>query len=424
MSQKQQVYLYDEYYLPYAYRSFGRHQVDFQERVNMERMRKERLEKFRAQMSQAGVSVMLLLAPHNMRYTVAYTHLTYAVGNAYVLLPLEGDPIVFGHTCSALQDRRNMPWLKPENVRFYMIAAIGSMVSGNPPFDQALSERFGQQMKGALKEMKLDKEVLALDIPDPRAQAALERVGIRTSVRPDIALKAQEIKTQDEIECFRICASICDIAHYELAKYAEPGKSELELAGYMNFRGMAYGCEPVPNSFVASGQFSHPNYRYSTDRILRPGDIFVADTIQFSWNGYKSCCYRTYSVVTPPSQAARDAMKRMIDAVDEALSQCKPGNTTADMMKNFPEWGEPPGHGGGNAMHGLGLVNYGPPWGLNPFSLQYPQVLKEGHVFAIEPEMGIGDGQGVRLEEMVVVTKTGCEVLNHAPCEIVTVPLR
>jgi Xaa-Pro aminopeptidase len=56
--------------------------------------------------------------------------------------------------------------------------------------------------------------------------------------------------------------------------------------------------------------------------------------------------------------------------------------------------------------------------------LEHPYPIKEGQVFAIETETGIGDGQGVRIEEMVVVTKTGYEVLTKAPLEIITVPLR
>lgn len=77
--------------------------------------------------------------------------------------------------------------------------------------------------------------------------------------------------------------------------------------------------------------------------------------------------------------------------------------------------------GGG---HGLGILNYGPPNLGVETALKHPEEIKEGMVLAIEPYIGIGDGQGLKLEEMVVVTKDGYEVLTHAPLEIITCPLR
>lgn len=427
VQERDESLLYNENFPKYSGRVFGFQQAVNQERINMDRMRKERLEKARAEMRKASVSVMLLLNDNNMEYTTGYKWLGYSPGGAYILLPLEGDPIIFGHSISALHDRRQMPWIKPENVRFFINLAVGGELgwqSNDPATEKTLQANFGKQIKDALKEMKLDKEVVTFDMHDALGQDAMEQVGVKMAVRKDILIKAQEIKTEDEINCFRATACIVDIAHYEVSKFAEPGKSECEIAGYMNYIAMKYGSDPVPNSFVSSGQHSHPNYRTTTDKFLRPGDIFFCDTIQFSWNGYKSCCYRNYSVVRPPSQAAKDAAKRMVDIIYAALSECKPGKTTADMMKHWPKRVNYPGPAAGNVMHGLGIQNYGPPVGMNPLSLEHPYPIKEGQVFAIETETGIGDGQGVRIEEMVVVTKTGYEVLTKAPLEIITVPLR
>jgi Xaa-Pro aminopeptidase len=413
--------LYNDTYPMYKARSFGLLMSDTAEKINMERMRRERLDRARRHMKEAGISVMLLLRNENMRYTTSYSWLGYTTGGAYVLLPVEGEPIVFAHLMTAtIHDRRQMTWIKPENMRAARLVLDKRSLLDEAAFEAGASE-FAKQIKGALKEMGAAKEVLTVDTYHDYIPA-LEKEGIRTAVDGEVLSRAQVIKTPDEIECLRAVATIADLVHYELAKYAEPGKTERELSGYMDFMAMKYGSDSTPDSFVSSGQYTQPNYRHFTDKMLKVGDLFIADVIQASFCGYKSCCYRTYSCVTPPSQEAKDAMKEMVDIVYAALSECKPGNTVVDMMKHWPR-DEEFMHGG-NAMHGLGLVNYGPPWG-GRFFYEFPQVLEEGMAFAIEPERGIvGEGQGVRLEEMVVVTKDGCEVLTHAPLEIITCPLR
>ncbi|MFC2022271.1 M24 family metallopeptidase [Chloroflexota bacterium] len=419
---KKEVIVYNETFPVYERRSFGLQMTDSQERINMERMRRERLERARSHMKEAGITVMLLLEDTNMRYTVGLSWLGYTTGGAYVLLPLEGEPIVFPHG-APLQDRREggMTWIKKENIKRQVRGPSRRTKLLNPAAFEFEASQFAQQIKRSLERMRLAKEVLTLDTHSDIIPA-LEKEGIRTAVDDEVLVRAQVIKTQDEIACFRQLGALVDLVHYELAKYAEPGKTELELAGYMNFIAMKHGAEPRPNCLVVSGNNTHPNHFMSTDRTLRHGDIFYADTIQISWCGYKSCCYRDYSCVTPPTQAAKDAMKELVDLTYAALSDCKPGNTTADMMRHWAK------HefmrilvGGG---HGLGILNYGPPNLGVETAIKFPEEIKEGMVFAIEPFQGIGDGQGVKLEEMVVVTKTGYEVLTHAPLEIVTCPLR
>lgn len=85
--QSGEIKLYDEDYQKYDRRIFGFQMTDIHERINMDRMRRERLERARRHMREAGISVMLLLRNENMRYTTSYAWHAYRNGGAYVLLP-------------------------------------------------------------------------------------------------------------------------------------------------------------------------------------------------------------------------------------------------------------------------------------------------------------------------------------------------
>jgi Xaa-Pro aminopeptidase len=420
--------LYNEVYPKYAGRSFGRQMCDWQERIDMNRMRRERAKRLRDCMKEAGVAGMLLLDPRHMKYAVGLNLRGFTTGLAYVLFPLEGEPIVYGHGTPAIQDRRDLAWLKPENVRYSIPAAVGAMALGlytDPAAREYQLKKMGAQVKSGLAELKLGKEVLALDIGDAGVLSILERLGVKTSVRPEILVKSLEIKTQDEIECVRMVAAICDMGHYEVARYARPGLTESELGGYGLYMAAKLGAEPGGIVGPMGGQYTWPLFRSATDRQFRPGDIILIEFF-ITWNGYGSCYYRTHSIMTKPSQAARDAYKRISDWLYSALSECKAGKTTADMLKHFPDekkiWGLDPDYTwGDNLMHGIGLTMYGPPHATRAWAFEHPYELKEGHTFAIETQDGVGDGQGVRLEEMIVVTKTGYEVLSRYPAEEIDV---
>jgi Xaa-Pro aminopeptidase len=410
--------LYNEDFPLYEGRSFPTQVSDLWQFIDVARMRKERLARARKCMKEAGASLMLLLRHENRQYTTGYTTQMKEQGDGYVILPMEGDLRVFCWLLAWMQLRRHVTWIKPEHILPLPGRVVDSKAQiANPPLWGYLGNQFAKTIKNTLEEMGMAKEVLTLDYGDPDLIEVLKNGGIKFDVKPEIMIKAQEIKTQDEIECIRVAATIDELAHYELAKFAEPGKTEAELAGWMNYIAMKNGAEPWPKCYVTSGQFTHPINPWPSTKMLRIGDLFYADTIAISWNGYKTCMYRNYSCVTPPSQRAKDVMKKANDCMDAMISEVKPGATTADVWKHFPpEW-----KGGG--MHGIGLKNYGPPSSGYPLSFQYPYELKEGHVFAIESlSINVGDGQGLKTEDMVVVTKTGHEILTRLAREIVTTP--
>ncbi|MGH2373527.1 MAG: M24 family metallopeptidase, partial [bacterium] len=170
-----------------------------------------------------------------------------------------------------------------------------------------------------------------------------------------------------------------------------------------------------------SGERCSPHPHVYTDRVLRPGDPAYFDILH-SYMGYRTCYYRSF-VVGSASQAQVDAYKRCRDYLDAALTLIKPGVTTADVVKVWPkaeEFGFPSEEAAFALQygHGVGLSIWEKPIFSRLVSLDYPEVIEEGMVFALETFWPAADGwSAARIEEQLVVTKTGCEIITRFPAE-------
>jgi Xaa-Pro aminopeptidase len=200
-----------------------------------------------------------------------------------------------------------------------------------------------------------------------------------------------------------------------------PGVRENECVGVVSKILYDLGSEHVEGVNAISGERCSPHPHVYTDRVLRPGDPAFFDILH-SHNGYRTCYYRTFAVGSA-SPAMVDAYKRCRDYMDAAISIVKPGITTADVVKLWPK-AEEFGFANEEAAfalqygHGVGLSIWEKPIFSRLVSLDHPEVIEEGMVFALETYWPASDGwSAARLEEELVVTKDGCEVITRFPSE-------
>ena len=170
-----------------------------------------------------------------------------------------------------------------------------------------------------------------------------------------------------------------------------------------------------------SGERCAPHPHVYSDRILRPGDPAFFDILH-SYNGYRTCYYRTFAVGSA-SAAQRDAYTRAREYMDAAIALVRPGATTADIVAVWPK-AEEFGFANEEAAfalqygHGVGLSIWEKPIFSRLVSFDHPEILEEGMVFALETYWPAADGWGAaRIEEELVVTATGCEVITKFPAE-------
>jgi Xaa-Pro aminopeptidase len=201
---------------------------------------------------------------------------------------------------------------------------------------------------------------------------------------------------------------------------AQAGVTERAVAGVLEAAMRDAGYERLAfDTIVGSGPNSAlPHYR-AGDRILSRGDLVVLD-FGGVLDGY--CCDLTRTVsVGPPSAEARRVHEAVREAQQAAIAAVRPGVTATAVdaaARNVLEHhglGEVFGHGTG---HGLGLDVHEEPRITRPRP-DVPDVpLEQGMVFTIEPGAYLPGWGGVRIEDDVLVTDNGCEVLTDVPRDL------
>jgi Xaa-Pro aminopeptidase len=222
--------------------------------------------------------------------------------------------------------------------------------------------------------------------------------------------------------------AIGDAAHWECMKFLKPGLTENKVTAHiMEFLYSIPGMEDVEDVIVSSGLNTWPNWRNFSDRIIKPGDIVFMDLAALTWNGYKSCYYRTYCVGKEPTQEQKDYYATALKWLYDSIKAVKVGTTTREIAMQWPSakeaWGyEEEDQAAANLWgHGLGLAQYDPPVISRIWSLDHPVEIKEGMVFALETQHGKTHQWGVRIEEMLIVHKDRIEIISNFPVEQITV---
>jgi len=250
---------------------------------------------------------------------------------------------------------------------------------------------------------------------------ALQKEGIQVVDGQQVFMEARRIKTGDEIRLLTQAASMVDAAYENLYDFLRPGVRENETVGLVAKTLYDLGSEYVEGVNAISGERCSPHPHVFSDRLIRPGDPAFFDILH-SFNGYRTCYYRTFAVGSA-SQAQKDAYTRAREYMDRAIALVKPGATTADVVAVWPkaeEFGFPNEEAAFALQygHGVGLSIWEKPIFSRLTSFDHPEVLEEGMVFALETYWPAADGWGAaRIEEEVVVTATGCEVITKFPAE-------
>ena len=392
--------------------------VDWEERWNADRLRAYRSQRARSALDASEVGAILLFDFNNIRY-VTSTHIGEWARDKmtrYALLTRGGTPHIWDFGSAAKHHRLNCPWLAQENIHAGMVGLRGAVAP-----DAGLFRAAARQICEILKAEGVADMPLGVDIVEPPMLAALADEGLTVRDAQQVMLDAREVKSVDEIILLNTACAMVDGAYQLISEQLKPGIRESELVANVTKFLFDLGSEHVDNINAVSGERCSPHPHVFSDRIIRPGDQAFFDIIQ-TYVGYKTCYYRTF-VVGKANDAQRDAYKRAREWIDKSIELMRPGITTDQVAKVWPKAQE---FGFDNEMecfglqfgHSVGLFLHERPIISRLNSLEHPVELKEGMVIALETYCPAKDGvSAARIEEEVVITATGPQVITRFPAD-------
>jgi Xaa-Pro aminopeptidase len=396
----------------------GHMAVDYEERVDFERLRQYRLARARAALQASECGALLLFDFYNIRYTTQ-TWIGGALGDKmtrYALLARDGEPMLWDFGSAARHHRLYSPWLDPENCHAGMLGLRGAIAPS-----AGLMESAVRQIKQLLVDAGLADAPVGVDIVEPAFLFEMQRQGLQVVDAQQLMLDARVIKSPDEITLLTQAAAMVDGVYQDIVEALKPGIRENEIVALANKRLYEMGSDQVEAINAVSGERCNPHPHNFSDRLIRPGDQAFFDIIH-SFNGYRTCYYRTFSVGSATA-SQRDAYTKARQWMDAAIEAVKPGAGTDEIAAVWPRaqdfgfatemdaFGLQFGHGLGLGLHERPIISR-----LN--SMTEPVELRAGMVFALETYCPASDGfSAARIEEEVVVTDDGPRILTLFPAQ-------
>jgi len=392
--------------------------VDWEERVNFDRLRDYRVDRVRRQLENSDLGAILLFETSNIRYLTS-THIGYWAfnkGERYALLTRSGEPRIWDFGSAAKAHRLQHPYMDPDH-----------SIGGNTGLQGAiapaagLQRRAAQEIASVLREEGAADMPLGVDMAETSVFLALQDAGITVRDGQQVMMLAREIKSEDEIMLLTQACAMVDGVYQDIYEALKPGIRESDIVALAHKRLFEMGSEFVEAVNSIAGERCSPHPHVFSDRLIRPGDTAYFDIIHV-YNGYRTCYYRTFAVGRA-TQAQRDAYQQAREWMDAAIQLVKPGVSTDEIARVWPkaeDFGFPSemeafglqfGHGIGVGLHERPIISR-----LN--SLDDPIELREGMLFALETYAPAADGRSAaRIEEEIVCTAEGPEIITLFPAE-------
>lgn len=381
--------------------------------VNHARLRGDRLAKMQREMAARDLAAILLVNPVNVRYAtgVAVMDIWTAINLArYALVPVHGEPQLFEYAKSLFIAREVWPTARAAKAWQFRFSQHEA---------DRRSAEWAAELKDLLKGWGLAGGKIGFDQLDWYGVRALEAAGLTLADADEVVVASKLIKSSDEIELLRRSCTVAEESLREMEKAIRPGISENELLGVFTGKMLALGGEHCSTRLLVAGQKTNPWFNEAGENRVQPGDAIGIDTDMTGPEGYLCDISRTFLCGDKADAEQREAYRIAYDFIQATIDLCRPGVSFEDIVRQAPKVPEAYHAQAYSCMiHGSGYDDEPP---FLPFGWVKNALIPRGHVqpnmsLSIEFYAGkVGGRSGVKLEEQILVTETGPELLAHYP---------
>ena len=381
-------------------------------------IRAYRAERIRRELRLQDREAVLVVDPINLRYATGTRNMqVWTMHNVvrYALVFADGATVLFDlatgrHLSAGLESVSDVRASIPFD---YML------VAGNAG---SMARRWAAQIHETLREHGYAADTLAVDRADTLMVRSLEALGVRVVDGKSVLEHARAIKSAEEIRAFRTSLATCEQSVRSLHEYAVPGVKESEAFGHLVGQSLARGGEYPETRLLACGPRTNPWFQESSDRVMRPGELLSFDTDLIGPMGFYNDISRSWVIGERRPTSVQATLLDISSAqIAHNIDLLRPGMSFVEYAsKTFrlPDAYLPNRYA--DLVHGCGLgVEY-------PFVL-YPEDAGDGMydgrfeanmIVCVESYVGALDGpEGVKLEQRVLITDEGPEVLSALPLD-------
>lgn len=386
--------------------------------IDLPAVRRYRLGRVRAEMARRDIAAVILSDPVNIRYATGTRNMqVFSMRNApsrYLLLTADRS-ILFEFTgCLHLGEGfETVDELRP--------ARTASFVAAGPRIASRERE-WAAEMTDLIRELVGSGATLGLERLNAGAALALAEQGLRIVDAQEPVEMARAVKSAEEMKCVIASLRATEIGVAKLRAAIRPGMTEVELWSVLHQSVIAQNGDYVETRLLNAGGRTNPWFQETTDNIIGPNELIALDTDVVGCHGYYADFSRTFHAgPDKPTDTQRRLYQTAFEQVQHNMGILRPGLSFRDYAD--AAWDIPEAYHANRyylSAHGCGMT------GEYPYLYHRGDFPDAGYDGEIVPGMTIcvesyigeeGGHEGVKLEQQVLITETGTELLSRFPFE-------